>query len=130
MDNPALELFDWGRKMLPQTLTLMKKIALLSCLILGFGSLRAADAPETWAKNCAACHGKDGTGQTKAGKKVGVKDLTDAAYQKTFTDDKAFTDIKGGLKDKDGKEQMKSFADKLTDDEIKTLVTYVRSLQK
>lgn len=109
----------------------MKITAVLaSFLVIIATSLAAAEAPETWSKNCASCHGKDGTGQTKAGKQVGVKDLTDAAHQKSFTDEQAFADVKNGIKDKGGKVQMKPFAEKLTDDEIKTLVTYVRTFQK
>jgi cytochrome c6 len=109
----------------------MKITFLLATVMLGASaSAFAADPPENWTKNCAACHGKDGTGQTKAGKKVGVKDLTDATYQKTFTDAQALGDVKNGLKDKDGKEQMKPFADKLGDDDIKALVAYIRTLQK
>lgn len=86
-----------------------------------------ADAPTHWTALCASCHGKDGAGHTRAGKLVGTKDLTNAAYQKTFTDDQAFADLKNGL-DKDGKTKMKPFADKLTDADIRELVAYVRGL--
>jgi len=48
---------------------------------------RAADVQENWTKNCGSCHGKDGRGQTKAGRMAEVKDLTDAAVQGNFTDD-------------------------------------------
>lgn len=61
---------------------------------------------------------------------LGAKDLNDGAYQKTFTDDDAFTALKSGLKDPAGKTKMKPFAEKLSDDDIKTLVTYVRTLAK
>jgi mono/diheme cytochrome c family protein len=90
----------------------------------------AADAPATWAPNCAACHGSDGAGHTKAGKMLGAKDLTDATFQKSFTDDQAFAAIKGGFKDPSGKEKMKPFSGKLTDDEIKALVAYIRTFAK
>jgi mono/diheme cytochrome c family protein len=59
-----------------------------------------------------------------------VKDMTDATYQKGFTDDQAAKQIKEGLTDKTGKERMKAFGDKFSDAEIKDLVTYVRTLQK
>ena len=36
----------------------------------------AADAAAIWAQNCASCHGKDGSGNTMMGKKLGVKDYT------------------------------------------------------
>jgi mono/diheme cytochrome c family protein len=60
---------------------------------------------------------------------LGAKDLTDAAYQKTFTDEQAFRDLKEGLK-ADGKTKMQPVGDKLSDDEVKALVTFVRGLQK
>jgi mono/diheme cytochrome c family protein len=92
------------------------------------GIAARADAPDTWKPNCQSCHGATGAG-SKGGKKLGVKDLTDAAYQKTFTDDQMFKDLKEGLT-KDGKTLMKPFADKLSDDQIKALVAYVRTLSK
>jgi mono/diheme cytochrome c family protein len=91
---------------------------------------RSADAPDAWPQNCASCHGADGAGQTKAGKKLGAKNLTDAGYQKTFTDDQAFKAVKEGLKDESGTDKMKPFSDKLSDDDIKALVAYVRTLAK
>ena len=90
----------------------------------------AADTTDNWSKLCASCHGKDGAGHTKAGKKLDVKDLTDAAYQKTFKDDEAFAALKTGMKTSDGTDKMKPFAEKLSDDEIKALVTYVRAMAK
>ena len=89
----------------------------------------AADAPENWKAHCAKCHGQDGKGDTKMGKKAGCKDLTDAKVQAELKDDKAFKSVKDGMKDGD-KEIMKSFADKLSDDEIKALIAHVRSFKK
>ena len=109
----------------------MKTLAVLAvCLGLGSASLLAADAQENWTKNCASCHGKDGKGDTKAGKKADVKDLTDAKYQASFTDEQMFQQIKDGMKDKSGKERMKPFRDKLSEDEIKAIGAFVRSLKK
>jgi len=111
----------------------MKKLILLG--IAAFFSLATpamfgADAGENWGKFCASCHGKDGAGKTKAGRLVKAKDLTDAANQKSFTDDEAFKAVKEGMQDKDGNTKMKPMQDKLTDDEIKGLVAYVRTLAK
>jgi|APCry1669189567_1035234.scaffolds.fasta_scaffold00039_11 mono/diheme cytochrome c family protein len=109
----------------------MKKIAYLSsALIFVTSTIYAATPDESWSKLCASCHGKDGKAHTKAAKKMDVKDLTDASYAKTFTDEDAFKSLKMGLKDKDGKERMKPFSEKLSDDEIKGLVAYVRGLSK
>jgi len=111
----------------------MNKFATLSfalSLPLLAPAARSAEAAANWTANCAACHGTDGAGHTRAGKKLGVKDLTDAQNQKSFTDDQAFKDVKDGSKDKDGRVLMRPFGDKLSDDEIKALIAYVRSLQK
>ncbi len=109
----------------------MKKLASIAAgLAIGIASLTAADVKENWEKHCASCHGKDGKGETKAGKKAEVKDLTDAKYQAAFTDEQMFKQIKEGMKDKNGKERMKPFGDKLNDDEMKALVALVRSFKK
>ena len=93
-------------------------------------ALFAAPAAENWENHCAKCHGMDGKGQTKAGKKAEVKDLTDANYQAGFTDEQMFKQIKEGMKDKNGKEKMKAFGGTLSDEEIKALVAHVRGLKK
>jgi mono/diheme cytochrome c family protein len=109
----------------------LKKLTLAGAVLLaGSGWIGAADVTENWTKNCASCHGKDGKGQTKAGKMAETKDLTDAAYQASFDDQKMQQQIKEGLKDKTGKERMKPFAGKLTDEEIKALGVYVRAFKK
>ena len=92
-------------------------------------SLRAADAKANWDANCAQCHGKAGHADTKMGKTLNAKDLTDSKVQAAFTDAKATESIKNGVKE-NGKTTMKAFGGKLTDDEIKALVAYVRTLKK
>ena len=82
----------------------------------------------TWAANCAACHGKDGKGSTMMGRKLGIKDLTDAKVQASFTDADAAKAIKDGVTE-NGTEKMKAFGGKLSDDDIKALVAHVRSLK-
>jgi len=103
-------------------------------VIAGISALSLHAAPpesvqQNWTKHCLSCHGKDGKGKTKAGRQAKVKDLTDAKYQETFDDTKAFTVLKEGLKI-DGKEAMKPFRDKLSDQEIKDLVAFVRTLKE
>ena len=90
--------------------------------------VRAADAKENYEKNCVKCHGADGKGDTKMGKKLEIKDLTDAKVQAEFTDEKAFKSIKEGIKDGE-KTKMKP-AEGLTDDEIKALVAHARTFKK
>lgn len=105
------------------------KLAILVAALSLAAWTATADTAENWTKNCASCHGKDGKGETKAGKKAQVKDLTDAKYQASFTDDAAFKSVKEGMKEGD-KEKMKPFAAKLSDDEIKALIAHVRTLKK
>ncbi len=91
-------------------------------------ALTAADATATWEKQCKACHGADGKGQTPMGKKLSLKDFTDAAFQASFTDAQATKAIKEGVKDGD-KTKMKA-AEDVTDADIKDLVAKVRAFKK
>ena len=89
----------------------------------------AADASANWTEHCAKCHGPDGKGQTKMGKKLGLRDLTDAKVQAKFTDEEALKSMKKGLTDDKGKVTMKP-AEGMSDDELKALVPFVRALKK
>jgi cytochrome c553 len=109
----------------------MKKLLIVASVFLAAAgmSARAADVKENWKTHCVKCHGEDGKGETKMGKKAGCKDLTDAKVQGELKDDKAFKGIKEGIKDGD-KTLMKAYADLLSDDEIKALIAHVRTLKK
>ena len=91
-------------------------------------SASAADVKENWEKSCAKCHGPDGKGDTKMGKKLEIKDFTDAKFQASLKDEALFKAIKEGVKDGE-KIRMKA-AEGLSDEEIKALVTYVRAFKK
>ena len=98
-------------------------------LVLAIASVaHAADAKENWDKQCAKCHGAGGKGDTKMGKKLNIRDLTEAKVQGLFTDEKCFSIIKDGVKE-GGKTKMKP-AENLSDDQIKALVAYVRAFKK
>ena len=102
----------------------------LLCLALAAtSSVYAANGATLWRKNCTECHGADGRGDTKMGRKLYISDLTDAALQAKFTDEDAAKSIKSGLKDANGKVIMKAISG-LSDDDVKALVAYVRSLKK
>src|SRR5215467_327484 len=81
----------------------------------------AADASAIWSQQCASCHGKDGSGNTMMGKKLGVKD---------YTKEQGFSDAEAANVIKNGKGKMKAYKDKLSDADVKALVAYVRSLKK
>jgi len=80
-----------------------------------------ADAAANWSQHCASCHGKDGSGNTTMGKKLGVKD---------YTKEQGFSDADATKVIKEGKDKMKPFKDKLSDADVKALVAYVRGLKK
>jgi mono/diheme cytochrome c family protein len=100
---------------------------MLSCFALF--TARGVDPKTNWMNNCMQCHGPDGSANTSMGKALNAKDLTNAAIQSSFTDAEATAAIKDGVT-KDGTTKMLAFGGKLSDDEIKALVAYVRTLKK
>jgi mono/diheme cytochrome c family protein len=108
----------------------MKKSIIVAAVIsvLAAWAARAEDVKALYKKECVKCHGEDGKGETKMGKKLGVKDYTDPKVQDALKDDAAVKSIKEGLK-KDDKTLMKP-AEGLTDDQIKGLVAYMRTFKK
>src|SRR6476660_7815787 len=109
----------------------MKKISLLVTLALALcaPAAAAADAKAIYEKDCAKCHGSDGKGETKMGKKLGAKDYTDPKVQAALTDEAAFKATKEGLKDKEGKVLMKP-AEGTSDEDVKALVAHMRTFKK
>ena len=106
------------------------KTSIVAALFVGAfcWSAVADDATQLWNVNCAACHGKDGKGETMMGRRLQIKDLTDPKVQSSFTDADATKDIKEGIS-VNGETKMKAFGDKLSDDQIKELVAQVRSFK-
>jgi len=92
-------------------------------------NLCAADAPANWIKNCASCHAMDGSGSTRMGRQGGANDYRDAKVQAEMKDDAALKALKDGIQAK-GKEVMKPFKDKLTEDELKALIAHMRTFKK
>ena len=113
--------------------TILKSLVILTVSGIA-SSVAAADKPASetlglWEKNCASCHAKDGSGDTKMGKKLSVKDYRDARVQSELENDKALKAVKEGLKEK-GEQRMKAFAEKLSDAEIKDLIAHMRTFKK
>lgn len=107
----------------------MKPVLLLAVLA-SFGvSAYAIDPAASWSEHCAKCHGKDGRGDTKTGRKLGIKDYTNPKLQAEFTDQDAINAIKEGIADNKGKVHMKPIPG-LSDEEIKALVAHFRSLKR
>ncbi len=109
----------------------MKRLLLLTLAVLAVSALsaRAADVKALYEKECTKCHGDDGKGQTKMGKKLGAKDYTDPKVQAEMKDDAAFKAIKEGMKDKEDKTLMKPI-EGATDADIKALVEFMKTFKK
>lgn len=88
--------------------------------------LAAEDAAALFNLNCAPCHSKDGRARTPAARKLGVKDLT----LSTLPDDEIARQIRDGRKGPDGKHQMPSFGDRLSPEQVKALIQYVKEFRK
>ena len=72
---------------------------------------------------CAMCHGADGTANTPAGKVFKAASFKDPAIIKIPDEERAAIVKKG-------KNKMPSFADKLTDEQIKSVLEYIHTLEK
>ena len=94
---------------------------ILAMMLAFSGAAFGADAAALWSQHCASCHGKDGSGNTMMGKKLGLKD---------YTKEQGFSDAEATNVIKNGKGKMKGYKDKLSDADVKALVAYVRSLKK
>jgi mono/diheme cytochrome c family protein len=81
---------------------------------------------DLYKENCMICHKDTGKGGkiTLEGKSINPIDLTSARV-KARSDDKLLGEIKEGVPD----EGMPSFNGKLSDDEIKAIVSHIRTLK-
>jgi cytochrome c553 len=107
----------------------MKNLLLLAAVSGLAVTAFAFDPAATFADKCAKCHGNEGHGDTKMGKKLNIRDYTDAKVQAEFTDAQGMKAIKEGIADNTGKVRMKAI-EGLSDDESKAMVAYFRTLKK
>jgi mono/diheme cytochrome c family protein len=103
---------------------LMRTTAIIvSILVVVVANARAEDdVASLYKTKCQACHGADGKADTPAGKKLGARDFKSPEVAK-LSDAELF-DIT-----KKGKDKMPAYDKKLTDDQIKGLIQYIRSLK-
>lgn len=97
---------------------------LAAALLFAFTSRTYAqdDIAALYKSRCQVCHGADGKGDTAAGKMVGAKDFHSPEVAR-MSDAELVDAIKKG------KGKMQGYEGKLTDDQIKSLVKYIRSLK-
>lgn len=82
------------------------------------------DAVKLYMTHCKACHGEKGN-PTELGLGLEARDLTDAKWQSTVTDEKIIKQIEDGTPEK-----MMPFKTKLSKEEINSLVPVVRGFGK
>ncbi|HEV2616150.1 MAG TPA: cytochrome c [Candidatus Acidoferrales bacterium] len=87
-------------------------------------AIHADDSASVYKTKCAVCHAPDGSGNSVMGKKLGAKDLRSDEVQK-----KSDAELNGFITNGMGK-TMPAYKDKLTADQIKGLVAYIRELGK
>jgi cytochrome c6 len=83
----------------------------------------APGGADLFKAKCAMCHGGDGSGSTTMGKKLGCRDLRSAAVQ--GQSDSQLTQIIAN-----GKNKMPAYNGKLSGEEIKSLVAFIRSIKQ
>lgn len=98
----------------------------LCILVISIRMACAAETNEVFIKNCASCHGKDGKAQTSVAKKLGVKDLS----QSKLTDEQIEQQIREGRPADQNSAKMPAFKDRLTAEEIKSLIAVVKEFRK
>lgn len=83
----------------------------------------ATDGAAPFKTKCAICHGQDGAGKTPMGQKLNIRDLRSAEVQKQ-------SDAELAKSIGQGKGKMPGFDNKLSPDEIRAIVTHIRTLGK
>ena len=105
----------------------MRRIAILLALTVLVMMLApaafAGDAAALYKTKCAMCHAPDGSGNVPMGQKTGAHDFRSPEIQK-------MTDAQLIEITTKGKNKMPGYDKKLTADEIKGLVEYIRELGK
>jgi mono/diheme cytochrome c family protein len=105
--------------------TTIVQAALLSftLLILYPSEARAQGGESLYKTKCVACHGADGKGETAIGKANKLRDFASADVQKQSDDE-----LSGVISA--GKGKMPAYGKSLKAEQIKDLVTYIRTFKK
>lgn len=97
-------------------------VAIAALIAIPMGAF-AANGEAVYKAKCTTCHAADGSGATPMGKKMGLRDLGSADVQKQT--DEQLTEITTN-----GKGKMPAYSGKLSAEEIKAVVDFMRTLKK
>ena len=101
----------------------------ISALAIASNSMSASSAKgrtpaELYSRNCASCHGRDGGAKTLKARLNHARKLNDPEWQDRVSDERIFNSIMNG------KGKMPGYSRKLSEQEINSLVSYVRGLKR
>ena len=97
---------------------------MLACMVIAAASINAQQpAAGLYKTKCALCHGATGEADTPAGKAFKVPSFNSESVLKES--DTVLLEIA-----KNGRGKMPAWHDKLSDDQLKGIVTFIHSLQK
>ena len=104
---------------------MIRSVLALAAVVSLAGAVRFAQSAgeATYKAKCQMCHGADGTGATPAGKAMKAIPFTDPQIL-----NKSDADLIAATKN--GKGKMPAYTGKLSDGDIKAVVTYIHTLQK
>lgn len=104
-------------------MNLMKAVLTVLAFALMFSTWSFAEGgADTFKAKCAMCHGADGKGDTSMGKSMKLRDLGSADVQS-----QSDADLTGIITN--GKGKMPKYDGKLTADQVKDVVKYIRTLK-
>jgi cytochrome c6 len=104
-------------------ITMVVVLAVAAASLASSSAMAQQDAAGLYKSKCAACHGADGTGNTAVGKSMKIRDSHSPDVQKET--DAQLTEMISS-----GKGAMPAYKGKITDEQIKQLVAYIRELGK
>ena len=96
---------------------------MLLTLLMAAPAFAQGSAADTYRTKCAMCHGADGLATTPTAKNFKVVSFKDPTMVKA-------TDAQLIASTADGKGKMPAYKGKLTDAQIKDVITFIRTLQK
>ncbi len=102
--------------------TILRISAILVCAVVAT-SAWAEPAASVYKTKCAACHGPAGDASTPAGKALKVP---------SFISEQAMKETDANLLTiaKNGKGKMPAWRDKLSEDQLRDLIAFIRTMQK
>jgi mono/diheme cytochrome c family protein len=113
--------------------TYLLALSILVCLSSSFARAERGDtnsnvrtAPQLYRRYCVSCHGADGKAKTSKGKFSHARDLSDAQWQAEVSDERLFNSIMNG---RNVGGNMPAFANKVNENEVNSLVGFVRRLK-